>query len=307
MNNYVRFTPRPKRQWQTRNTREVWSPDGQRKKPRHIWIPDWQLKRGVRGDHIHAAAHFCAEKKPDVIAFAGDMGDFPSCSAWDRKKFDFGQRSYQQDLNALEHGLQVFLEIVWAEMEKTGWRPYIFVLMGNHEYRVDRMLERADMAKFTDAIERPEALYARYGIETFPFLVPVMIDGVAYCHYFPNPFTGRPLGGMMATMLKNVGFSFTMGHVQTLDQGSRSLANGQVHRGLKAGAFYMHDEDYKGPQGNLHWRGIVVKNELDGFGDYSSMDIGMDYLLREYGPKKALVIRDPDPSWNGFEEGTFAR
>jgi hypothetical protein len=298
---YKAWKPKPSEQWQRRNTRLLWSPDGKRKFPRHAFIPDFQCKRKVRIDHAHAAGVYLAMKKPDVIVLAGDMGDFPSCSFWDRAKWEFGEQRYDHDMNALEHILQVFLAPILDESERTGWMPRIIVTLGNHEDRVDRALEKADMAKWIGAIEMPTALYERYGIEVFPFLEPVLIDGIAYCHYFPNPMTGKPLGGMMATMLKNVGFSFSMGHVQMLDNGNRSLANGQVHRGLKAGAFYMHDEDYKGRQGNLHWRGIYMKNEVDGFGNYSGMDIEMAYLLREHGPKKAITAYDPDPKWTGIE------
>lgn len=299
MSNYKPFNPRAKALWPVRNTKEVWSPDGMRKFPRHIAIPDTQTKRGVRIDHIHAAGVYCSLKKPDVIALLGDMGDFESCSFWDRKDWDFGQRSYQHDMNALEVMLQTFLAPIIEESERTGWVPYIFVTMGNHEDRVDRALSSAKMARFRDAIEHPRDLYKRYGIETFEFKEPVIVDGIAYCHYFANPMTGRPLGGMMATRLKNVGFSFTMGHQQLLDVGNRQLANGQVQRAAVAGAFYMHDENYKGPQGNLHWRGILVKNEVDGYGDYSLMDVNMAYLLREHGPARAIKAYDPDPDWVG--------
>ena len=43
----------------------------------------------------------------------------------------------------------------------------------------------------------------------------------------------------------------------------------------------MHDESYKGPQGNDHWRGVVVKNEVVD-GEYDIMKISLDYLLRKY-------------------------
>jgi len=228
------------------------------------------------------------------------MGDFPSCSYHDKEKFDFGERSYQQDMDALEHALQIFLEPIIEASEKSGWVPYIFVTLGNHEERVLRVLEDTDTARWREAVELPTALYERYGIEVFPFLEPVLVDGVAYCHYFSNPLTGRPLGGMMGTMLKNVGFSFTQGHVQLLDTGNRTLANGQVQRGLKAGAFYMHDESYRSPSANLHWRGICVCNELDGYGDYSFMDINMAYLLREHGPKRPIHLGRPAFGWEGL-------
>lgn len=44
---------------------------------------------------------------------------------------------------------------------------------------------------------------------------------------------------------------------------------------------YQHDEDYKGPQGNAHWRGIIVcHNVVDG--GYDPLFIQLDYLSRRY-------------------------
>lgn len=44
---------------------------------------------------------------------------------------------------------------------------------------------------------------------------------------------------------------------------------------------YLHDEDYKGPQGNAHWRGIVVCNQVEN-GSYDPSFISLDYLCRRY-------------------------
>jgi hypothetical protein len=265
-----------------------------------MFIPDWQVRKGVDIQHIQAIGRYCAYKKPDVIILAGDMGDFPSCSDWDKAKWDFGQRSYMEDINSLEHALQLFLDPIISDT--SGWAPYIFVTMGNHPHRVERALGRADMARWRGAFEMPAELYARYGIEAFPYLEPVLCDGIAYCHLFTQPLTGRAVGGMMPTMLKTIGFSFSMGHVQVLETGTRTLANGQVQRGLKAGACYLHDEDYRDGMANLHWRGIVQKNEVDGFGDYSLMDINIEYLLREHSDGDVILAGTPDPDWQGCHD-----
>ena len=44
---------------------------------------------------------------------------------------------------------------------------------------------------------------------------------------------------------------------------------------------YLHEEDYKGPQGNTHWRGIIIKHEVAG-GEYDPMFVSLDYLCRRY-------------------------
>ena len=93
--------------------------------------------------------------------------------------------------------------------------------------------------------------------------------------------TGKPYGGQnIETRLKTIGHTFSMGHQQTLMYGLRFVA-GKSQHGLVAGACYLHDEDYKGPQGNAHWRGIIVKHQVKD-GSYDPMFISLDYLCRRY-------------------------
>jgi hypothetical protein len=93
--------------------------------------------------------------------------------------------------------------------------------------------------------------------------------------------TGKSWGGTVASMLNNIGFSFTMGHKQGLGLANKALANGKMIRGLVAGSFYSHDEDYKGPQANNHWRGAIYKHEVKD-GNYCLMELSLKYLLREW-------------------------
>lgn len=44
---------------------------------------------------------------------------------------------------------------------------------------------------------------------------------------------------------------------------------------------YRHDLEYGTPQGNRHWRGILVKHEVR-HGDYSLMEVSLDFLKRKY-------------------------
>ena len=70
------------------------------------------------------------------------------------------------------------------------------------------------------------------------------------------------------------------GHVQVLDIAREDLNNGRVLRGLVAGAFYMHDEPYIGPQGD-HWRGCVLLHDVKN-GDYAINEVQMQWLLDKY-------------------------
>jgi hypothetical protein len=95
--------------------------------------------------------------------------------------------------------------------------------------------------------------------------------------------TGRALTGTAQNMLKTIGESFTMGHRQTLDVATRFLpASGKQQWGMVVGAGYVHEEHYKGKQGNHHWKGIVVKHNVKD-GSYDPLFISMSWLESEYG------------------------
>jgi hypothetical protein len=163
--------------------------------------------------------------------------------------------------------------------QKRQFKPELHILHGNHEHRIQRAID-ADAAHLDGIISLDDLNYADHGWTVHPFLQPAWIDGVGYAHYWIAPMTGRPLGGAASLRLSKIGHSFTMGHQQTLDYAIRFVGDKSQH-GLVAGSCYLHHEDYLGPQGNHHWRGIIVKHEVQE-GSYCPMFVSMDYLCRRY-------------------------
>jgi len=249
-------------------------------KPTHVFIPDTQVKPGVPTDHISWAGEEIASRKPDVIVQIGDWADMASLSSYDKGKYGFEDRRYEDDVVAAQRAW----DLLDTPIRKVrGYRPRKVLTLGNHEARISRVLETEpylmDRLMLTDV--QPD------GWEVYDFLEVVWIDGVAYSHYFYNPMSGRPYGGTIDNRLKQIGHTFSMGHQQTFLTGMRYVA-GIQQRGLVAGAFYLHDEDYKGPQGNAHWRGIIFKHEVSQ-GQYDIMELSMDYLCRKY---EGMELRD---------------
>ena len=113
----------------------------------------------------------------------------------------------------------------------------------------------------------------------------MLLDGYAHhnCHYFYNPNTGKPYGGLADTRLKNIGHSFVMGHQQGLQMAMRSFL-GERQRAIVAGSCYLHDETYRGPQANDEWRGILVLHEVED-GDFDIMEVSLNYLSWRYTGK----------------------
>lgn len=254
----------------------------------HVVIPDSQVKPGVAIDYLWWIGQYIVDQfagKSDVkIIHLGDFADMSSLSSWDKGKKSMEGRRYIEDIKVANDGFQVLndpLEKYNARRAATKhaqWWPERYMLLGNHEDRITRATE--EDAQLDGLLSLDDLDYAKRGWTVVPFLEPITLDGVTYAHYFYNPMTGKPYGGTAAVRLKNLGFSFTMGHQQTYDPTVR-FVNGRMQRGLVAGACYLHDEDYKGPQGNSHWRGIIVCHEVRD-GGYNLMEVSLDYLCRKY-------------------------
>lgn len=248
-------------------------PLGSGKFRRMIIIPDTQCKAGVPLDHLTWAGKYIAEKKPDIVIHLGDNWDFPSLSSYDKGKHCFEGRRYKMDIEAGNHGMRLLTE---PYRKIKGYKPEEHFLFGNHEDRVTRLLENEP---WLDGVVGFDDLDLS-GWNTHKFLEVVDIEGVLFSHYFYNPKNSRPWGGMAATVLKNVGRSFVQGHRQGLDISLHQLSTGGRRRGIIAGSFYQHDEEYLGPQGD-HWRGILVLNEVRD-GDFDVLEVSLDFLRRKY-------------------------
>lgn len=251
----------------------------------HLIIPDTQAKPDVPTDHLHWIGQYILDKKPDVIVHLGDHADMESLSSYDVGKRAFEGRRYKADIEAANQAFDILcapLETHNARARANKHAQYLpgrHLLLGNHEDRINRATN--DDPKLDGTISVEDLNYKAHDWEVHPFLKPVQIDGIHYAHYWAAPMTGRPYGGTAATRLSKIGHSFTMGHQQTLDYAVRFLSNGQQQCGLIAGAAYLHDEDYKGWQGNAHWRGIIVKHEVSE-GAYDPMFVSLSYLCRKY-------------------------
>ncbi|MCP5016252.1 MAG: hypothetical protein GY938_13415 [Ketobacter sp.] len=261
----------------------------------HLFIPDTQVKPGVPIDHLAWIGKYIVEKKPDVVIHAGDHADMPSLSSYDRGKKAMEGRRYQADVKAARRGWDVLNGPIEKHNKKKKknkekqYKPRKVITLGNHEHRITREVESD--ARLEGIVSVDNLGLERYGWEVIPFLELVEIDGVFYSHYFANPMTGKPYGGMIQTRLKTIGFSFTQGHVQMKDTGELFRANGDVVRGCVAGACYLHDEHYKGPQGNNHWRGIIYKHQVQN-GNYDLMEVSLDFLCRHY---EGVSLADYEP------------
>ncbi|MNQ82920.1 hypothetical protein D3C85_979880 [compost metagenome] len=256
---------------------------------KHLFIPDVQAKDGVPLQHLEALGNYTVEKKPDVIVCIGDWADMPSLSSYDVGKKSFEGRSYTKDIEAARLAMDVYLapikqyNLQQAIAKKKQYKPRMVMCFGNHDQaRIERAIEFD--RKLEGLISVDDLEFDKDGWECHDFLEIVNVDGIRYSHYFCNPHSliKNCVGGTIDSKLKNLGWSFSMGHQQTLQYGVQYLSDGERRQGLVAGAFYMHNEGYMGTQGNAsHWRGIVMKHRVQE-GSYDPCFVSLDYLLEKY-------------------------
>ena len=252
---------------------------------RHLVIPDTQVKPGQPTEHLEWAARYAVATKPDVIVHLGDHWDMPSLSSYDVGKKSFEGRRYAEDVKAGNDAMKAFVNAIRAEQKrlrkhkKRIWKPRMVFTLGNHEHRIERAVEND--AKL-EGLMSYDDLYLK-DWEVYPFLQPIIIDGVAYCHYFTSGVMGRPVSNAKL-LLQKKHMSAVMGHVQTRDIAFDRDASGKQLTGLFAGIFYQHDETYLTPQNNTEntWAGLWMFNEVQD-GSFDEMPISMRYLRRRYG------------------------
>lgn len=240
----------------------------------HLVISDGQCKPGETQRHWHALRALIRDLKPKVVVNIGDFWDFPSLSEWDKGSIYAEHQRYLDDCEAGNQAKEILMDAFRGMPKNTRW---VFN-EGNHEDRVNRYVNKRPELKGAMSFAKDCDLS---GWEHIPYLHPIIIDGVSYAHYFYNPMSGRPYGGTMQNILAKIGYSFVMGHQQRFAFDRKDMTNGKVIMGMITGAYYMHDERYKGPQGNHHWRGVVhLKNVKDG--EYDFETYSMDRILDAY-------------------------
>ena len=256
----------------------------------HAVIPDVQAAPGQDFSFLKAVGDYLVEKKPDKILCLGDFSDLPSLSQYDVGKKSFEGRSYMADLQASHSAMNTLLTPFdefnehAAKNKKKQYHPDKFMFLGNHEHRIERVIE-ADR-KLEGTISIDQLGYNDWRV--FPFLHIEIIDGIAYSHYFTTGVMGRPVTSARALVTKKH-MSCVQGHNQKMEIYNEYKADGSLITGLFAGCCYLHDENYLGPQGNNYFRGIHMLYDVKD-GGFHCHSITLDYLIARYERKRAKGI-----------------
>lgn len=252
---------------------------------RIIVIPDTQIKKGVPTEHLEGLGNYIVDKKPDRIVHLGDHWDMPSLSTYTNKaSIEYVGANYAEDLQAGNEAMDVLMGPIQKEIrrqkrnKKKVWKPDMHFCMGNHEHRRTRLLNQDPWLAGALGDYNAED----WGWKVHPFLQPVKLDGVNFCHYAQGGAMGRPISRahLIATKKHE---SWIVGHQQVLDiyLSPHVKTDGTRVQCMIAGAFYEHEEGYMQHQGNQHWRGAIMLNEVQG-GSYDFTTLSLDYLKENW-------------------------
>lgn len=247
-------------------------------------IPDTQCKPGISSEYLQTIGNYLVKKKPDIIVHLGDHWDMPSLSSYDIGKKSFEGRRYLDDIAAGTEGMKNLLlpiEEYNAQRRKNGkgqYKPQKIFLLGNHEQRIERAVDND--AKIEGVIGYKDLDLSEW--EVHDFLSVVVVSGIAFSHYFITGLAGRPCSSANVQLAKKH-MSCISGHQQGLQIATGYRGDGTRLTSIIAGSCYEHDEDYMSPQGNKHWRGILMLNDVNEDGEFDLMPVSLKFLKERYG------------------------
>lgn len=253
----------------------------------HLIIPDVHAVPGENTRRYDWLAEVILERQPEVIVNIGDAWEMGSLCSYDKGKREFIFKNVKDDIEAghkaEEHifGPIIKYNNTRSQWKKKQYRPLILKFIGNHEYRVARLLQYETR---WDGSVSMDSFNTRLDIDerVIDFLNFAVIDDIAYSHYFVSGTQGRPFASARA-MLAKKGMSCTMGHSHVLDFANFVKPTGEMCRGLICGSY--HDPDYAsfaGPQVDLVWfNGLIYKHHVLN-GDYDHEELSTRRLMKMF-------------------------
>lgn len=138
-----------------------------------------------------------------------------SLSSYDVGKKSFEGQRYVKDIDAAQRGMDLLLaplvnfNILKKKNKERQYKPRLVLTLGNHEQRIERAINNDP--KLEGLISYTDLPYEKW--EVHEFLSPVVIDNIAYCHYFPSGLLGRPISSA-SCMVSKLHMSCIAGHQQ---------------------------------------------------------------------------------------------
>jgi hypothetical protein len=244
---------------------------------RHLIIGDSHAHPDFSNERFTYLGKLIHDLRPDVVINIGDLADMASL-CFHSKPIELEGARYKRDCaSAIDAQERLFHEV---KRHKKKLPRFVWTL-GNHDIRPQRFVEANPI--FQGHVKNEDIGYNEFPWETHSFLEPVIIDGIAYSHYFTSGIMGRPIGGTHPawTIIKKRNQSSTCGHSHVVDY-KIDKTPGRSLMGLCVGCYVDYEASYAGPANDMWSSGIAVcDNVADGIYDFRW--ISMKQIKKEYG------------------------
>ena len=238
-------------------------------------------------DRFEWLANYIVAKQPPIIIDIGDSADMGSLCHYDMGTLHAEGRRYKDDIEAYHDAMRRFRKPIdkynntRCRWKKRKYQPKLYKLTGNHENRINRAA--IEDPKYFGHVTMEDLKEASFGWEVYPFLEPLIIDNIAFQHYFTSGVMGRPISSEYpAGMMVKKGFmSAVAGHSHLRDYWETVDFSGRKRFGLVVGCYMDYSPEYT-TEDDRWWRGIVRLHDVhDGQADPEFVNI--NYLKRKYG------------------------
>jgi len=244
----------------------------------HLVIGDSHSHPDVPNHRYDWLGRYITDLQPDVVIDTGDWWDMESLNTFDRPgSKSFEGRRYWLDIEAgIDAQERVAAQLAdYNRGRKKKCKPRLVRCLGNHEQRISRLLE--DEPRWESMVGLHDLMSAEFDWEEHAFGETVLIDGIAYCHYFTSGVMGRPIGGIhpAASLLSKQYHPCVQGHSHLFDYSEKTDARGEKIRSVIAGCYFGHDLAWAPPSVNrMYARGLLVlRNVKDGQFDHEWVSI----------------------------------
>lgn len=246
---------------------------------KHLVIGDAHSSPDISNRRFSWLANFIETHRPDVIVDIGDWGDFDSIGKYNKGKKDAWGQSFKADANQFrDASKRAFGRITRIK----GYRPRIIRLGGNHEEgRISKFVN--DNPEMEGTVSLENLGLNDFGCTYVPFRKPVVINGVAYCHYFYDKDSRYAIQSARAVLNKKH-CSAVYGHTHIRDMADGVRADGKRVTVVNAGCYLDPSQlmGYAGPQArDRWWSGLVLMQDVCD-GEFEPHFYNMQHIQKNY-------------------------
>lgn len=233
-------------------------------------IPDMHVKKGDSLLRLYSLKRWLIDRdiKLDAIVQNGDLWDMEAFCLHDQASPEWYDRHFWDEFETGLKALSLLNDIA-TKCGNSGCK--LIMTEGNHEARYTKFMASDNRLRSSPFPKTVKSLIKFHmptlKLNYYDFQTPVIINDVAFAHYFVSGLMNRAQGGERpaANLLRSQFQSSVSGHSHVYDFAERTRADGRKLHALVAGCFVDPKAEFKfaGAARKLWWNGIQLLHFTD--------------------------------------------